>query len=75
MCFCTVNTFSVKLDIFSCRLFQMVFYADLRVPPFSVQVNGNFVRTVIEETHDIEISSDLLEAVCEHIETEVGYKL
>ena len=53
----------------------MVFYADLRVPPFSVQVNANFVRTVIEETHDCELQDELLEAVCERVETEVGYKL
>lgn len=53
----------------------MVFYADLRVAPFNVQVNANFVRTVIEETHEIEMEDDLLEAVCERVETEVGYKL
>ena len=53
----------------------MVFYADTRVPPFTVQVNGNFVRVIVEETHDLEITDSLLEAVCARVEKRVGNTL
>ena len=53
----------------------MVFYADTRCAPFRVQVNANYVRTVIEDVHDIELEEDILEPICLRVETEVRYRL
>ena len=53
----------------------MVFYADIRCPPFKVHVNANYVRTVIEDCLDCEMNEDVLEPVCLRVETEVRYRL
>ena len=54
----------------------MVYYADLRAPAFKVEVNANFVRTVLEETLEIELDDDdVLEAVCLRVEYEVRFQL
>ena len=53
----------------------MVFFADIRCTPFRIEVNANYVRTVIEDALDIEVEEDVLYAVCLRVEVEVRYEL